>query len=373
VERSKDARSRSNRRNGNAGSRAGRSGDATILDVAALAGVSIATVSRVVNGFPRILPRTRKRVEEAIADLAYRPNVHARRLVTQSVDTICFLLSNREFLNPFHAGVLTGIEQVAARLKLEVLYTTYRYAPDTPSDRLDLPPILGRTGAIGGLVLAGTNYPNLLRAVGQRGIPHVLFGNNLVLGGRAARRTDVVYFDDEQGATDVVEYLLRLGHRRVAFAGDITQPWWQRRCSAYRRVMRRHHLPQLEYIRPLEQARPYGAEAARYFLKRAHPPTAIFAGNDLIAAGIWREFRSRQISVPGDISLVGFDDLQVATLMDPALTTVQAPVEAVGQECMRMIVEKMTHPETLLPQRMLPTKMIVRESCAPPGGGDNSR
>ena len=367
MERSQAIPRRRPHRAGPAKARPGKSADATILDVAALAEVSIATVSRVVNGFQRILPRTRKRVEEAIATLAYRPNVHARRLVTQSVDTICFLLSNREFLNPFHAGVLTGIEQVAAHLKLEVLYTTYRYSPDTPADHLDLPPILDRTGAIGGLVLAGTNYPNMMRAVGQRGIPHVLFGNNLVLAGRATHRSDAVYFDDEQGATDVVEYLLRLGHRRIAFAGDITQPWWQRRCAAYRRVMRRHHLPLFEYIRPLEQALPYGADAARYFLKRATPPTAVFAGNDLIAAGIWRECRSRQISVPGDLSLVGFDDLQVATLMDPALTTVQAPVEAVGQECMRMIVEKMRQPQVLLPQRMLATRMIIRESCAPPG------
>src|SRR5487761_459779 len=102
---------------------------ATLHDVARLSRVSIATVSRVVNGHRQILPRTRRRVLHAIELLGYQPNVHARRLVTQSVETIGFLLSNRDFLNPFHAGVLTGVEHAAADLRHEILYASCTYAP----------------------------------------------------------------------------------------------------------------------------------------------------------------------------------------------------------------------------------------------------
>lgn len=340
----------------------------TIVDVANLAGVSIATVSRVINGYSRILPRTRKRVQRAIEQLSYHPNVHARRLVTQSVDTICYLLCNRSFLNRFHAGILTGVERAASSLQHEVLYTTFSYSAETPAAELDLPPILQRAGAVGGVILAGTNYPNLLQAVRERRIPFIVFANNLVQKGRPKYPLEGVFYDDGSPSYEITQRLIAMGHKRIAFVGDLTQPWWLRRRTAFRQALKEHHLRSIEYSEPLTNAVEYGEEAVARLMAGSRKPTAIFAGNDLIAFGVWRQCRKLGISIPGDVSLIGFDDMAEATLMDPTLTTVHVPVEEVGQECVHMIVEKMRKPDVVLPERLIGTHVVSRESWGPAPG-----
>lgn len=338
---------------------------ATIVDVAARAGVSIATVSRVINGYSRVLPATRRRVQQAIRQLAYRPNVHARRLVTQSVDIIGFLLCNRDFLNRFHAGILTGVETAASQLRHEVVYTTYHYDRATPAEKLELPAILERAGAIGGVIIAGTNYPNLLAAVRARKIPYIVFGNNVVGPGWQARDAEGVFFDDSHSAEAMVEELIRMGHTRIAFAGDTSQPWWARRRAAYRRALHRHHLDPIEFTQPLQTPHEYGLQAAQTLLARAPRPTAIFAGNDAIAWGVLKRCRQEGIRIPQELSLVGFDNLEIALMMDPALTTVHVPVEEIGRECVQMILERIRFPTRKLGQRMIATQIVSRESWGP--------
>ncbi len=304
----------------------------------------------------------------AIELLGYQPNVHARRLVTQSVETIGFVLSNRDFLNPFHAGVLTGVEHAAAAMRHEILYASCVYAPETPAAELELPPVLRSRGLVGGVILAGTNYPNLVRAVRERGIPFIVFGNNLVRQ-RQSLPDCCVYYDDASSSRELVERLIAMGHRRIAFAGDQRQPWFARRRAAYLQAMARHHLATMEYTAALDSPHSYVAygEAALGKLLERHPaPTALFAGNDNIAVGAWRLCHRRGIKIPGDLSLAGFDDLEMAVLIDPPLTTVRVPVDEVGRACVEMMVEKIRRPGEPQANRSIPTHLVERASWGPP-------
>src|ERR1700739_3227701 len=154
--------------------------NATIRDVARAAGVGIGTISRVLNSNSQVSRKTRVRVLEAISRLRFRPNAQARRMLRRRAEMVCFLLSNRDFLHPFHARILQGVESYASGLKQHVLFAALHYSPRTPPDRIDLPPVLQELGLIDGVILAGTIYPNLLRRMGSIRMPFVAFSNNVV-------------------------------------------------------------------------------------------------------------------------------------------------------------------------------------------------
>src|SRR5256884_5337519 len=137
----------------------------TIREFARAASVGIGTISRVLNSSSQVSRETRARVLEAIRRLGFRPNAQARRILKRRAEMVCFLLSNRDFLHPFHARILQGVESYASGLKQHVLFAALHYSPRTPPHGIDLPPVLQELGLIDGLILAGTIYPNLLRRI----------------------------------------------------------------------------------------------------------------------------------------------------------------------------------------------------------------
>src|SRR5205085_5405062 len=137
----------------------------TIREVARAAGVGIGTISRVLNASSQVSRETRARVLEAIRRLGFRPNAQARRILKRRSEIVCFLLSNRDFLHPFHARILQGVESYASTLKHHVLFAVLHYSPRIPPEKIDLPPVLQEHGLIDGIILAGTIYPNLLRRI----------------------------------------------------------------------------------------------------------------------------------------------------------------------------------------------------------------
>src|SRR5689334_17987418 len=180
----------------------------TIKDVARKAKVGIATVSRVLNGSERVDPSTRQRVNEVIRRLGYRPNATGRRLVKKSTEMVCFLLSNREFMNPFHSGVLYGVERYLSGTGHDVVFTNLHYDPQASPETLALPRIITHRGIADGFIVSGTNYPNLLAAMDALDVPYVLFGNNLVDPKARERRRDSVYYDDCDAARHMMERLI---------------------------------------------------------------------------------------------------------------------------------------------------------------------
>src|SRR5579864_4458971 len=209
----------------------------TIRDVARAAGVGIGTISRVLNSSSQVSRETRARVNEAIRRLGFRPNAQARRILKRRSEIVCFLLSNRDFLHPFHARILQGVESYASTLKHHVLFAVLHYSQRTPSEKIDLPHILQEHGLIDGLILAGTIYPNLLHRIKSIQMPFVAFSNNVV-GMDGDYLYDQVGFDDFNGTLQATRYLIQQGHQLIDFAGDISYPWIQRRFDGYRQAMR---------------------------------------------------------------------------------------------------------------------------------------
>jgi len=332
----------------------------TIREVARAASVGIGTISRVLNSSSQVSRETRERVLKAIRRLGFRPNAQARRILKRRAEMVCFLLSNRDFLHPFHARILQGVESSASGLKQHVLFAALHYSPRTPPNRIDLPPVLQEHGLIDGLILAGTIYPNLLRRIASIHMPFVAFTNNVV-GMGDDQQFDQVGFDDFNGTLHATRYLTGNGHRRIVFAGDISYPWLQRRFEGYRQGMREKKLKSALITAQNPQSFvDFGQKSAERILSRQPRPTAVVAGNDEIAYGLWRSLRRHGIKVPDDISLVGFDDREEAVLMDPPLTTVRVHKEEIGETCMKMLLERLHHPQMTFSQRILPTEFVIR-------------
>ncbi len=346
----------------------------TIKEVARKARVGIATVSRVLNDSEHVDPATRARVHAVIRQLRYRPNAQGRRLVKRATEMVCFVLSNRDFMNPFHSGILCGVERFLSQTGHDVVFTSLRYSPATPAPELALPRILTHRGIADGVILAGTNYPNLLAAMDQLGVPYVLFGNNIM--GRVSRRKeerllDAVYCEERSSARAVTEMLVRLGHRAIWFVGDAQMPWFRRRLESCRAVLREHGVVPREYTQAFggdyrDYGLAYGEQATEWILQSGEPVTAVFAGNDGIAYGVWKVLSRHGLRVPSDVSLVGFDDVQEARLTEPPLTTVHMPTEQIGLECARLLLEKLKAKGRPQPSVVVPSAVVQRGSCAPP-------
>jgi LacI family transcriptional regulator len=332
----------------------------TIREVARAAGVGVGTISRVLNSSSQVSRKTRARVLDAIRRLGFRPNAQARRILRRRAEMVCFLLSNRDFLHPFHARILQGVESYASGLKQHVLFAALHYSPKTPAEKIDLPPVLQEHGFVDGIILAGTVYPNLLRRIESIHMPFVAFSNNVV-GMEGQQPFDQVGFDDFNGTLQATRHLIEKGHRRIVFAGDISYPWLKRRFEGYRRAMRDHKLkPVLITARNSAGFGDFGQKSVGQILSRPPRPTAVVAGNDEIAYGLWRALSRRGVKVPGQISLVGFDDREEALLMDPPLSTVRVRKEEIGETCMKMLLERLHHPQMAFSQRVLPTEFVVR-------------
>lgn len=336
----------------------------TIRDVARQAGVGLGTVSRVLNGGVSVSPETRTRVLAVMRRLDFRPHAQARRILRRRSGMVCFLLSNRAFMHSFHARILQGVENCASALKQHVIYAVAHYDPSTAPGRIALPPILQERGWVDGLILAGIIYANFLRRVQDLHMPFVCLGNN-VMSTDGAGDFDLVSFDGYKGAAEAAQFLVNQGHRRIAFAGDTFYPWFRERHRGYLSVLRPAKLSPVS-LTTREPAgfsdSQYGEWAASRLLASKPRPTAVIAGNDEIAYGLWRALRRSGLTIPDDMSLVGFDDREETKFIDPPLTTVRVHKEEIGEALMKLLLEKMHHAGPPFTKRILSTDLMVRES-----------
>jgi LacI family transcriptional regulator len=344
--------------------RNGRSRDrSTITEVAEKAGVSLGTVSRVINNRPDVDPELRRRVMEAARSLRYKKAERGRRPVRGAL-LITFVLSNREFLHPMHARMLQGAEEYCEEHGYFLVFKRFDYVPGIPVSKLKLPSMLRHHGIADCLILAGTNYANLIEATESAGVPYILYGNNLVCDAPHPG-ADMARADDDRGSIQAVQYLVRLGHRRICYIGDISRPWFASRYQGYLKVMQEAGLEPLAQTVQLSpdnfQTGLSSAEAMMQGLR----PTAIFAGSDHLALGAWEYLRRSGMRVPQDCSLIGFDDIPDAQATNPPLTTVHNPFLEVGRELARLAIEKAKSPCELVPESVLPTELIMRGTTWP--------
>ncbi|MGH9342757.1 MAG: LacI family DNA-binding transcriptional regulator [Terriglobia bacterium] len=338
-------------------------GPATIRDVAREAGVGVGTVSRVLNGGASVSLETRHRVLAVIRRLDFRPHAQARRILQPHSGMVCFLMSNRAFMHSFHARVLQGVANCASALKQHVIYTVAHYDPLSQPGRIPIPPILQERGWVDGLILTGLVHGNFLRRIQGLHIPFVALGNN-VLDRNGTGDFDMVSFDEYKGVHEAVCYLAGQGHRRIMFVGDVSFPWFRERFRGYLAAVRSKKLTPISMTNKMNTGgfQEYGERAVSRLLAIKPRPTAVMAGNDEIAYGVWRALVRNGMNVPKDVSLVGFDDREEASLMDPPLTTVRVHKEEIGEALMKLLLEKLHQPGHPFTKRIFSTELITRES-----------
>ena len=338
----------------------------TIHDVAADSNVSIATVSRVLNEPWRVLPETKDRITASISKLGYVPNIRARLLARGQSGIICFLLSNRPFAHSVHAQVLQGAAARADIIGLQVIYAACNYRPDTPPDEIALPSVLATNGLIDGVVVAGTNYPNILTALDELDLPYVMYGTNMVVPSDDFL-PKAVYIDGEHGGYLAATYLLSLGHTKIRYIGDTTMPWYSRRYTGFCRAMEEAGLPCPPAVgSAAEGEMAMGFNTTNQLLDSGEEFTALFVGGDAGALGALRALRRRGIAVPRDVSLVGFNDEDLANIAEPPLTTIRAANEEAGMQCIEMLNGLVRHTIETAETVVLPVRLIERESAAAP-------
>ncbi|TDQ01536.1 LacI family DNA-binding transcriptional regulator [Labedaea rhizosphaerae] len=332
----------------------------TLEDVARAAGVSRATVSRVVNGVRNVDPGIRAKVTEAIDDIGYRPNRAARSLVTRRTDAIALVVSGAEdqspgevFADPFFGRVAGG---VVAALGETGQYPLLMHA-DSGAGRDRVLDAL-RSGMVHGALLVSTRADDPLPhdCVAEK-VPAVLFA-------RPTRPVPISYVDLEhrQGAALAADHLVARGCRRVAtITGPATVPASQDRRAGFRDAMARHgqpYVPEAEGNFTLASG-----EAAMERLLADHPDLdGVFAGNDLMAQGAVQVLRQHGRAVPGDVAVVGFDDSSAAAATRPPLTTIRQPVEDMAAAMVRLLLDRLAgeeQPRSVIFEPVL----VIRESA----------
>jgi DNA-binding LacI/PurR family transcriptional regulator len=333
----------------------------TIRDVARAARVSAATVSRVLNQNPSVKPDIRDRVLAVISSSGFRPNANARRLVQGGSGQVCFLLANRDVGDSFHSCILKGVEDYSRGQHYQVVYARFDYDAHTVLPTNDLPRILREHGGVEGVVLAGANYPSMVRYLEDLALPYVLFGNNLVNESAAYPKQNAVAFDEERGAREAVEFLLELGHRRITFIGDLSMQWYRRRFQGYRAAMLARKLRPAAVDLQERDAVELGRRAVPDLVRRYPGATAILTQDDETAVGVLESLRRIRVRVPEDISVVGYDDAREGRYLNPPLTTVRVPKERVGEMLAERLFQRIAGGAA--PALMLETEMVIRESC----------
>ena len=335
----------------------------TIREVASDAKVSTATVSRALNEPWRVSDETRVAVNASVTKLGYTPNLRARLLAQGGSGTICFLLANRPFIHSVHAQILQGAAREADVMGVQVVYATCSYAQSSPPREIEMPKILAARGLIDGVILAGTNYSNMIDAIDQLALPYVVFGTNLISGDNI-KVNGGIYVDDEDGGYQATIHLISLGHTQIRYIGDIAVPWYSRRYSGYLRAMKEAGLNPSHPIGSVDDGElVMGFNAVNDLYELGDDLTALFVGGDMGAYGAMRALRNRGLRVPEDVSVVGFNDEEVAQLAEPQLTTIRAPKEEVGSRCVQILSDVITNRNSPRSET-LPVQLVLRSSTA---------
>jgi DNA-binding LacI/PurR family transcriptional regulator len=329
-----------------------------LREIADLARVSVATVSRVINGNTRVDPSLQKIVLDAAAQLNI--DISSRN----KTKALAFVLSNRVMLHAFHSRVLIGAEAYCAAMGWDMVFLSYNYPPNVSPRELRPPQILQRHDAVRAVILAGTNSMNMLQFLDSKNITFAVLGNNVVDAQNDLKGHDVVFADDIQGAYDMTRYLIGLGHRHIGFVGNLRLPWFARCFDGYRRAMDDAGLSQVLNSTDSEDDVESGYLGAKSLLARHKSISAILAGDDPTAHGVYKALRDSGLRIPEDISVCGCNDT-VGSWGHPPLTTIREFPEQLGKQLAEVVLNRIGSP-TLEPQRVIvPTELVKRDSCRP--------
>lgn len=325
---------------------------ATIRDVAVLAGVSHQTVSRVINGDDRVRPSTRQRVDAAIAELDFRPNAIARFMATGSTRTFTCLAPN--LTDYTFSRIIEGAEQEARRQGYFLLSAS---AGDEEAFALLVDQLVDSRRTEGLLVI--NPYADGRHHRLPAGVATVFVGAR-----PREEAVDSVALDDEGAAVTATGHLLALGHRRVAtICGPMQEDCSQDRLAGYRQALAAAGVPvDPHLIVEGDWSATSGHQAFQRLARLAEPPTAIFAQNDRMAIGVLRAAREAGLHVPGDLAVIGVDDMPLASYFDPPLTTMRQDLAEIGRQAAHLLICAVENSDAPRRHLRLPAELIIRES-----------
>lgn len=330
----------------------------TLEKIGELAGVSRATVSRVVNDQPNVRPEVRERVLAVIAETGYQPNLAARSLASNRSGLLGLIIPrilHSLFTDPYYPRLLQGVTQVCN--EYDVILSLFMFHSEDEETRL-YPRVL-RPGMLDGVVVVSSQEEDpLIARLAASDMPFIVIG-------RPTDATAVSYVDVDNvtGAETAVSHLISLGRRRIAtITGRQDMSAGVDRLAGYRQALQTHDLPIDEN---LIAAGEFDEVAAYNALLRLLPqqPDAVFAASDAMALGALKALHAAGLDVPGDVAVVGYDDLPAAAIATPPLTTVRQPIRRFGALAVETLLDIIeTGPE---PPRhiLLPTELVIRETC----------
>ncbi|MEM6670345.1 MAG: LacI family DNA-binding transcriptional regulator [Pseudomonadota bacterium] len=330
----------------------------SLADVARLAGVSTATVSRVLNDPSLVRAETRHHVQRAVASLGYTPHFGGRALASNRTDTIGAIIPTMD--NAIFARGLQALQEELADAGVTLLVSTSNYSAEQEEQQIQT--LLSRN--VDGLVLIGeARKPEIYEQLRIRSVPFVL-----VWTWREDCPWTCVGFDNVAAARQVAERVLDLGHRRIAMVAGITagNDRAEARVQGVREALATRGM-ELDPSQLIEAEYHFdaGSGAARAFLERRDRPTAIICGNDVLAAGVVMGAQKMGFRVPQEVSVTGFDDIDIATLLNPPLTTVHVPHRRMGRIAAQTLLSMRSSNENEL-STCFKTDFIQRESLGVP-------
>ena len=334
------------------GSKRNEGSPVTMFDVAIEAGVSTATVSRVANGHPNIRLATRERVEEAMRRLGYVANLRARSLAGGRTNLIGLIVDDLE--SSYISQVARGIDEAVATHGYDLMVSTMHMRERTTRHIESL----FNGFAEGLIVLLAGGFGRYLGEVEARKFPVVLIDHD------PASNVSIVKADNDAGTREAVRHLSTLGHDRIGFiTGNLKVASARERLDAYRTEVAELGLnPQTDLVVDGDFTLDGGATAARQLLGLNEPPTALLASSDAEAFGVMQVAREMGVTIPGDLSLVGFDDIPEASYVTPTLTTVRQPMREMGVLAAEMLMSIVEEGQGQTSTVRLPTQLIVRET-----------
>ncbi|MCC4783352.1 MULTISPECIES: DNA-binding transcriptional regulator CytR [Vibrio] len=331
---------------------------ATMKDVAQLAGVSTATVSRALMNPEKVSVSTRKRVETAVLEAGYSPNTLARNLRRNESKTIITIVP--DICDPYFAEIIRGIEDAAVENDYLVLLGDSGQQKKRESSFVNLV----FTKQADGMLLLGTDHPFDVSKPEQKNLPPMVMACEFA----PELELPTVHIDNLTSAFEAVNYLAQLGHKRIAqISGPTTATLCKFRQQGYQQALRRAGVSMNPaYSTVGDFTFEAGAQAVRQLLALPEQPTAIFCHNDAMAIGAIQEAKKLGLRVPQDLSIVGFDDIQFAQYCDPPLTTISQPRYEIGRQAMLMMLDLLKGNDVQAGSRLLEAKLVVRGSTAPP-------
>lgn len=325
---------------------------ASIKDVAKAAGVSTATVSRVVANNTPIKPETRERVLKAVADLNYRPNLIARSLRVQKSAKIGLVVS--DIRNPFFTAIGRAVEDVAHEQGYSVLMCNTDEDPE--KEELYLKLLYDEN--VAGVIFSPTHQFNIASQTYNQKMPFVIIDRAV-----ASNEVDMVLLDNVAAAYELTGHLIKNGYKNLAGLFGDASTTGQERSRGFHQALKDNHLTPfaVHFIAPRIQQ---GYETTINLLSQMHRPDAIFTSNSLLTAGAYQAARASKLNVPNDVAIVGFDETTWGVLVDPPVTVIAQPTEEIGRTATDLLFQRIQEPSRPPKTVILKGSLIARGSSA---------